>query len=240
MKTYWCRTCGRGGSNFGDALGPRLLSTVGIKTEWAAPPQAQLVTVGSVLGKFKPNWRGTVWGTGFIEEGPKNPIPSAKVVSVRGELSRERAGLSTRIALGDPGVLASDLAPSVVTPSEKIVIVPHYVDHEMEARHPDAPIGDIDGDPDDLLEMIAASDGVITSSLHALIAADSLGIPHVWEPCERVTGGAFKFNDYLSVFGETITPGKERLTSRHLMTEKQTEVRAQLHALGEIFAVDKR
>ena len=233
---YWCRTCGRGGPNFGDALGPRLLETVGVRAEWAAPPQAKLVTAGSVLGKFKPNWRGVVWGTGFIEEGPRHRVPSARVLSVRGELTRERAGLPSSTPLGDPGVLSGDLAPAYAgVMSGRDVIVPHYVDHEMEQRHPDALVGDIDGDAKELLGLIAGADIVFTSSLHALIAADALGVPHVWEPCERVTGGAFKFNDYLSAFGETIKPGVERMTPRFLMNEKKAEARAQLQELGRLF-----
>jgi hypothetical protein len=43
---------------------------------------------------------------------------------------------------------------------------------------------------------------VISSSLHGLIVADSLGIPNVWlRLSPDVLGGDYKFKDYYSVFG---------------------------------------
>lgn len=240
-RTYWCRTCGRGGHNFGDGLGPELLARVGIIAEWTRPADAELVTVGSVLSKFTPAWRGTVWGTGYITADMTGRFPRARIVSVRGELTRVRARLRSSTPIGDPGVLASDLLETQVIKQVGAICVPHYVDHEMVGRHPEAFVAKIDGNYQNLLGAIASADLVFTSSLHAMIAADSFGVPHVWEPCPRVTGGAFKFNDYLSAFGETITPGVERLTPRPAMLQKKRDVREQLRALAEQFAqtVDK-
>jgi hypothetical protein len=234
VRVNWCRTCGHGG-NFGDMLGPRLLLRAGIIAEWAMPDQAQLVTVGSVLSKFKPGWRGTVWGTGLIKETTRS-FTRARIISVRGELTRDRAGLPKSTPLGDPGVLVVDLLPGPVTTHPLSLIVPHYVDHDMIHRHLGRRVADIAGDPDKLLDDIASSNLVFTSSLHALIAADALGVPHVYEPHPAVTGGAWKFNDYLSALGEPgIKPGVERLTPRRTMLAKQREVRAQLMKLGKLW-----
>ena len=52
MRVYWCATCGQDGRNFGDRLGPALLRHFGLRVEWAAPAEAELVTAGSVLSKF--------------------------------------------------------------------------------------------------------------------------------------------------------------------------------------------
>jgi pyruvyltransferase len=235
VKVFWCRTCGKG-NNFGDALGPRLLARVGIEAEWAAGADAQLVTVGSVLSRLSDDWRGTIWGTGFIQDSMRRSLLRARAVSVRGVMSRRHARLPIDTPLGDPGVLAADLLEK--RPKRKKyaeLIVPHYVDHEMQERHLGAPRADVCGDPQEFLAMLAQAEVVFTSSLHALIAADSLGVPHVWEPSKAVTGGDFKFNDYLSAFGEVIRPNAVRLTARPKMEAKQDEVRAQLEALGDRF-----
>jgi Polysaccharide pyruvyl transferase len=79
-----------------------------------------------------------------------------------------------------------------------------------------------------VLGTIAAARLVITSSLHALIAADALGVPHVLELSDKVTGGIYKFNDYGSAFGDRIVPGKERLTDRAVMAQRQEGLRAAL------------
>ncbi len=235
VRTFWCRTCGHG-NNFGDALGPRLLARVGIDAVWTKGGDADLVTAGSVLSRMSDGWKGTIWGTGFIQDSIRRNLRSARVVCVRGALSRRHAGLPHRTPLGDPGVLAVDLleyAPPGIKYPE--LLVPHYVDHEMRERHLGVPEADVCGDPIEFLTMVAQAGVVYTSSLHALIAADALGVPHVWEPSDKVTGGAFKFNDYASAFGDTIRPGVQRLTSRRKMEDKQVEMRGQLMGLGEYF-----
>lgn len=230
VRVNWCRTCGRN-NNFGDQLGPKLLALVDIKAEWSPPATAQLVTVGSILSKFTPDYTGAIWGTGLIKD-TRARFPRARVVSVRGELTRERARLPKGTPLGDPGVLSGDLLAGVdVTPSDLSLIVPHTIDHDMAGRHLGRRMADIAGDHIELLKAIAESGVVYTSSLHAMIAADALGVPQVYEPHPAVIGGDWKFNDYLSVFGEYIRPGVERLTPRPMMLAKQEEVRAQLQSL---------
>jgi hypothetical protein len=93
------------------------------------------------------------------------------------------------------------------------------------ARHPGATVVPITSDPAVLLGAIAAADVVYSSSLHALVAADALGIPHVLEAHKLVHGGIFKFNDYASAFGETMRSTRVRLTDRTAMAERQGELR---------------
>jgi hypothetical protein len=230
----WCRSCGAG-NNFGDQLGPRLLARAGIEAVWATPANSRIVTVGSILSKFTSEWAGTVWGTGYIQASMRGSFPRARVVSVRGELTRAHARLPTGTKLGDPGILAPDLIErsQLILPIPQL-LVPHYVDHDMVARHPGVPAANVCGDPVEFLTTLASAELVFVSSLHALIAADALGVPHVWEPCGFVTGGEFKFNDYLSAFGETIKPGVERMTPRRAMLAKQREVREQLMSLRKM------
>jgi hypothetical protein len=233
---YWCRTCGRDGRNFGDRLGPALLDRFGLISEWASPADAELVTAGSVLSKFPATWRGAVLGTGLIEARMRADLRRARVLAVRGELTREAAGLRPGVPLGDPGILVPLLLsrPAARPADGYTAIVPHYVDRTMADRHPSARFVDICGDPGEILEAIAGAALVYTSSLHALIAADALGVPHVLELAATI-GGLHKFRDYASAFEETIEPETPRLTDRGAMVRRQRE----LFALFEDYAAER-
>jgi hypothetical protein len=215
----WCRSCG-GGRNFGDRLGPLLYRLNGHEVEWAPPDLADIVTVGSILSKVPNGWTGTVVGTGFIRPGMSKDLRRADVRAVRGELTRRAAGLPP-VPLGDLGILVGDLPRDTVEPIG-VLGIPHYVDHDMKQSH----IADITGPIPALLGAIASASLVITSSLHAMIAADALGVPHIVVPHPDVIGGMYKFEDYASAFGVRLRPGKIRLTPRSLMEERQAELRA--------------
>jgi hypothetical protein len=229
VKVYWCATCGHG-SNFGDWLGPQLLERYGIPVEWADAAEADLVSVGSVLARVPDGWIGTVLGSGFIRPGISRDLSKARVLAVRGALTRDACGLPGSTPLGDLGILVDELAnqPLPVSPERRrALLVPHYVDRRMRWRHPLTPRASVTGDLQVLLRAVASTSVVYTSSLHGLIAADVLGVPQILEPAERVRGGLFKFEDYVSAFGETIRPGVERLTDRAAMAARRAE-------LGEI------
>lgn len=215
----WCRSCG-GGRNFGDQLGPLLFRHYGHTVEWAPPDLADIVTVGSILSKVPNGWTGTVVGTGFIRAGMTKDLRRADVRAVRGHLTRTSARLG-RVPVGDLGVLVVDL-PRADVPPVDVLFVPHYVDDVM------APDIAITSEPALLLGAIASAGMVVTSSLHALIAADALGVPHILSPHPSVIGGMWKFDDYASAFDDRIKPGVERLTPRPLMEAKQAELRALL------------
>jgi len=229
LKVNWCNTCGKG-RNFGDLMTTNLLTHYGIKHEWAPPGRCELIGAGSILSKIPRGWRGTVWGTGFIKPGMWTDLRDARVLALRGEYTRAHVKVRAsqgHMALGDPGILVVDLPRAPAEPAA-VVLVPHYVDKLMVERHPGFPTLDITGSAEQVLGTIAAARLVITSSLHALIAADALGVPHVLELSDKVTGGIYKFNDYASAFGDRIVPGKERLSDRAVMAQRQEELRAAL------------
>lgn len=234
MKTYWCRTCGRDGRNLGDRLGPFLLDRRGVDVEWAPPAEAEVVTAGSVLSKFPTWWTGTVLGTGLIQARMRAPLSRARVLAVRGTLTRDACGLPPSTPLGDPGILIDELLRPdfVVGPDRYTAVIPHYIDHDIARRHPGAVVLDILDDPVDLVEAIAGAGLVIASTLHGLIAADALGVPHVLE-LAATTGGLHKFRDYTSAFDESIEPGVVRLTDRVAMAERRRELRRLLDELAE-------
>ena len=65
-----------------------------------------------------------------------------------------------------------------------------------------AKIIDIQQQPLEFLQEIAECRAIISSALHGIIAADSLGIPNIRMICgDKIIGGDWKYNDYYSVFG---------------------------------------
>lgn len=230
ISLYWCRSCGRG-RNFGDQLGPRLLAHYGYRFRYGAPRAANLVSVGSVLSRFSALYQGTILGTGYISPTMRGRFPLARVLAVRGRLTRTAARLPAGTLLGDPGILVVDLVPGLRLTAAHEAIVPHYVDDAMARRHPDTQRISIRGEPVPFLTALAAASVVYTSSLHALIAADALGVPQVLEMHPRVVGGLHKFQDYASAFGDTIEPGVPHLTDRGAMAERQAKLREAYRSL---------
>lgn len=223
MRANWCRSCGAG-RNFGDQLTPVLLRHFGHQVTWAPPARAQIVCAGSILSKVPNGWSGIVLGTGFIRAGMRKDLRRARVLAVRGALTRAACRLPTSTPLGDPGILVADLLGKPEPGG--VLAIPHYVDHDLVARHPDATVLDIRSAPVQFVNRVAGASFVYTSSLHALIAADALGIPHALEPHAAVIGGLWKFQDYASAFDTMIQPGVARLTDRHVMAERQAALRS--------------
>lgn len=222
MRTYWYRRV----PNFGDRLAPLLLEHFAIEAEWAPPAAADLVTLGSILQGLPRHWSGLVLGSGLIAEDRFADLHNARVLGVRGELTRDSLGLPRGTFLADPGILAPQLLVGRdVELRGDIAVAPHYVDDKLAARFPDARRIDVQADPVEVLEAIAAARLVITSSLHVAIAADALGVLHVIEPHPAVVGRLFKFNDYASAFGAVLEPGIPRLTERSAMAARQAELR---------------
>lgn len=237
IAVNYCRSCG-GGANYGDQLTPALLELAGIPWRWAPPAEAELFAVGSIVSKIPGGFTGTVWGTGTIHAKVRRDLSRARVLGVRGTYTRAACGLPAGTPLGDPGVLAPEVAAAYRPPAGAsrpeggTVLVPHYVDRTLAERWPGAEVVSITTSPPGrFVWAIARASRVITSSLHGLIAADALGIPHVLEPHEAVIGGLWKFRDYASAFRETITPGVERLTSRAAMEDRRGEL---IESLGRV------
>lgn len=215
--------------NFGDALSPLLVSSVlGVPVVRASPLRCRICAVGSVLEHFFPprlSWKMRaarclappmlVWGAGFIQ--PPSPSPSfpfrrMDVLAVRGALSRDRLcsrlGLSPRgIPLGDPGLLCSRLLRGRhIGKTHDLGIVPHFLDLGnpllSKIAVPNALLVDVRDPPMRVLERIASCRAILSSAMHGLIAADSLGIPNMRMVVGGgLLGGDYKFDDYYSAFG---------------------------------------
>lgn len=203
LRAFWYRNV----RNFGDLLTEWLLAEHGIEVEWTPPKRAEFVGVGSILQALPPRWSGTVWGAGHIKR--RAHLPNAHILALRGPLTGDAP------LYADPGLLAGRGVS--VTAEHPTGVVAHYI----------APLPvdgyriDVQADPDTVIREAARCERIVSSSLHGLILADSLGIPNKWVHEPKVVGDGFKFRDYAASFGETIVPGVWRLAPQEQVVEKQ-------------------
>ena len=210
MRAYW-RTCGHRHGNFGDELTRLIVEHVlGAKVDRAAEmDDADLISIGSILGEIPWSFQGCVWGAGAMFDESVIDLPNAWICAVRGPLSARRVVQGAPVALGDPGLLAGRaLAWTLPRRRYELSIVPHYVDMDDPAlamwvrRNPWVHVIDPCGPVDEVVEQIAGSAAVLSSSLHGLIVADAFGVPNRWVKFgDRLAGGTFKFRDYYAAFG---------------------------------------
>ena len=220
-------------SNFGDILNLDILEKLSDhKIQHKCLEKADIVAIGSLLQavvvpkiKFKNKINRIlrkpliVYGTGFIEDSTdKNALRSLDVRAVRGKNSLEKLSklkyvkISKNVAIGDPGLLASLLIDSSkIEKKYDLGIIPHYVDAEnpllKKIKVKNSIVLDIKQPPYILLSQMAQCKCIISSAMHGLIAADSLGIPNVrMILSDKITGGNYKYDDYYSAFGITNHP----------------------------------
>jgi hypothetical protein len=183
------------------------------------PAEARLAGVGSILGSMPPQFDGAIWGSGLMQDR-SYPLPRAKVLAVRGHLTRERIGAPDGVALGDPGLLVARRVQQSAARWD-VGLIPH-ADHRSHAAFQALAettglrvrLIDVRRTASRTVREIAACTAVVTTSLHGLVTADAIGIPAVWTTLDPpLSGGDFKFFDYESV----ITPN----TSRHVAFDER-------------------
>jgi pyruvyltransferase len=193
---------GRRVNNFGDLLGPLVVSRI-LTRHGIDPAQGRrectLFSVGSVLHFASDD--DVVWGSGINGKMPADSylFHQLDVRAVRGPLTRDflhSRGIEVPATFGDPALLLPGLAPELFAGASRgehaITIVPNFNDFPGYSAEPDVL------DPRAPLEVclgrIAGSRLVVGSSLHAIVVAESLGIP------ARVVASEaehpFKYEDY--------------------------------------------
>lgn len=182
--------------NFGDELGPAILSRLGYDVERVDTiNQAELLSCGSLLEHAAADAKpGTiVWGSGLMHGDPVD-VSHLDVRAVRGRLTARACGLSG-VVTGDPGSLVPELWDRP-RPAIDLGVVRHYID---ERTYPwaDAQIS-ANADVDEVIEFIGSCRRIASSSLHGLIVATAWGIPAFRLHHPDVAGGDFKWADWLS------------------------------------------
>ncbi len=220
IKVHYCHI-----PNFGDAMNPILLEhLLGEKCVFASKYRADIIGMGSILTRLcRPRLDAkiknifarpsVVWTSGFIKEVKYKETfrKNLRFAALRGKISLERVEKIIEqkldIPLGDGGLLFSKLLDKMPKKQYAVGIVPHMVDFEnphikkLPEVLPKSLLIDVRQEPMQVLEQIASCDFIISSAMHGLIAADSLGIPNKWiEVSDKVVGNGHKFRDYYSVF----------------------------------------
>ena len=220
-------------NNWGDRLSPVICQMLsGREVVYAKPSKCDLIAIGSILSRIKESIFTkpiNVWGTGFIKPVARHKTRHL-IHAVRGKKS---AGFFTNADIktfGDPGLLCAKLLPNHKDiPKEfELGIIPHYKDRNLQSLHtfaksnPGITIIDVFSDTIAFLEKLAKCRFVLSSSLHGLIAGDSLGIPNAWlKLSDNIIGGDFKFYDYYSIFD---IPTPSPLTLNEFSSSKRGQI----------------
>ncbi len=254
--------------NFGDQLNIDLMMWLtGQPVRYAPKEQATHVGIGSLLEQFlqrKSSPRSTeqplsVWGTGFIASEGQHPVLKEDITgkfirplrlnAVRGLLTLERLrkmGLDvSRVSIGDPGLLAKLLVPNRTGPKKyQLGLVPHYVDKKddvfslLKKKFPSSRLICVEQKPKSFLADLQRCDVVISTAMHGLIAADSLGIPNIRaKVSDQITGGDYKFLDYYSVFNlspRTLTREDLYALTENDLADIHTDYAVDNHAVDRV------
>jgi len=185
VNLYWL-----GGNNFGDALTPVLYKMMTGEEPALATTPPRTFCIGSIATIAQPG--DTLWGTGTLRESDIIH-PDVAALAVRGPLTDALLPSPCGV-YGDPSLLL----PQFHTPMQHIGreprVVPHYTDRSRE--FPIAMV-DIYYPPFMVIQDIASSLWVASSSLHGLSVAEAYRVPAVWvEFSNEVAGKGFKFRDY--------------------------------------------
>jgi pyruvyltransferase len=202
---------GRRINNFGDLLGPlivgRILSMQGIDVSQAVRDR-RLLTIGSILHLARNG--DVIWGTGVNGKVPDehHDFDTLDVRAVRGPVTQQlllSRGIEAPAVFGDPGLLLPVVVPELRnwtrTRRHRLTIVPNFNDYQKYDAHPD--LLDPRSPVFVCLRRLAESELVVGSSLHAIVVAESLGIP-----ARLVSSGAeapLKYEDYF------LGTGRQRL-----------------------------
>ncbi len=198
-----------GRPNFGDDINPAVFARLGGRPVGFCKDRERchFLGIGSILDRATRS--STVLGSGFLSAHDICRQAPARVVSVRGELSRQKLGADAAIQLGDPLVLIDRIAEPPAEKRYRCGFVPHCTEFDgfRAARIADIHLIDPAADPWQVVEEIAACERILSQSLHGLIVADAFDVPNLWvAPGARMKGGRFKFDDYFTTLHAPKTP----------------------------------
>jgi len=193
---------GRRVNNFGDLLGPLLITRILAKYQVnprGAPSDRRLLSIGSVLHFARDH--DVIWGTGVNGKRPDTDyvFRTLDVRAVRGPRTREflcGRGIDAPAIFGDPALLLPCIMPELVDHAQAkrhpLTVVPNF--NDFSAYEPAPTLLDPRSPVGVCLKRIAQSELVVGSSLHAIVVAESLGIPA--RLISSSSESPFKYEDY--------------------------------------------
>lgn len=198
--------------NFGDSVNPLILEELtGRQVAWAPLGQEDVVCIGSTINSYiRDGGQGLILGTGVREPHAfDGDFPISRVLGVRGLYSARTIGVSEAAVVGDPGLLISEILKVNDRRKGPPVFVPHLRMYGSKRGHGliralaagGYTIIAPNNDPLDVARVVAGASSVLATSLHALVFADSYGVPCARLEVPWLNEPLFKFADYRSAFG---------------------------------------
>ena len=199
--------------NAGDALTPWMIERCGDRPAvYIENPKGDCphyLCAGSILNHMGP--KSEVWGAG-LAAWTNDLDKNATIYAVRGPLSALCArsnGCEVPDVYGDPGLCVTKLDPICRDSVYSMGLIPHYNDffrvHDLwiEWGLPvDIKVINILQPIEKVLEDISACRKIISSSLHGLVFAQSLGVPFRWVDFGgNIGGNGLKYWDFLASVG---------------------------------------
>lgn len=193
-------------NNFGDLIGPlivmRILEESGIRNVQGSRRDVSarnLLTVGSILHLAKN--QDTIWGSGRngkIKE-ELHRFKQLSVRALRGPLTKEfleKKSILCPDVFGDPALLFplffKEFVKLTEDPLHDFTVIPNL--NDLHCYRADQNVVNPTSDLFSIIERIARSRFVVGSSLHAIILAESFGIPA--RLIESESEDPFKYEDY--------------------------------------------
>ena len=144
------------------------------------------------------------------------------------------------IPTADAGILASEVLKEERKKRYDIGIIPHLCDlrdprvEQMLKVYGNARFISVKEEPLKVIREIAECRCILSSSLHGLILADSLGIPNLHVVfADRLLGDGYKFDDYYSGYGVEHNPYDLRTESLPEIAEIEDRYRIRPEAVEE-------
>jgi len=215
--------------NFGDELSIYIARKLSNNVKYSDRLWCNAVFIGSLLDRFMARKTSRfrrallllhphvfVWGAGYLSPPSKKEkvlFRRLDVRACRGVLTLNRlkneasAKIADDVVLADPGLLASHF---IDTSHNKKKYALGIITHRVDMRHSllskivvkNAINIDIQQSPEAFMKQLSECENIISSAMHGLIAADSLGIPNMRMALSgELPGGDYKFDDYYSAFG---------------------------------------
>ena len=179
--------------NLGDSLGfviaQWMLEKKGLSLDTWVRKRKHFNCVGSNI--FVSFQNSTIWGSGVHYDKKysflfRYPFSRFDFRAVRGPLSRKKIldyGHKCPEVYGDPAILMPFIyKPVLDVKCHELLVIPQFIKElEFRSKYPELFIVSMNtNDYKSVIDAIASSKKVVTSSLHAIILADAYGVPSVF------------------------------------------------------------
>lgn len=182
------------------------LTVIPYRYTWNLFKRNDFLCIGSIVSWLTTK-KSIIWGSGVVYPEQKISAIPAKVLAVRGPLTRKyllNQGIDCPEIYGDPALLFPFYYQPVVEKKYKLGIIPHFRDKEngiLKTFRNTKSVTTIDVQGvrnwRGFIDRICECEYICSSSLHGIIISDAYHIPNCWIEFESGEQKRFAFHDYL-------------------------------------------